>query len=320
MNTIKKFIKKIIPNNQLWEFGIIRKYPYYFSLKNKEQVNPIAIFSMDGKMFSNGFADRLRGMISIYAYAKCNNIEFRIDHHIPFKLEDYFVPNHYDWRLKKDEKNYNLYNSLPIVLLDYTKGKRLLYLNKRKQYHFFSNINCIEYLNKHYHKNYKYAELFAELFKPSPLLQKEIDLYINELGKNYISVSFRFMQLMGDFKDIKGETLNIENQTKLINKCRELLKSLHLKHSGISKILVTSDSTKFIESIKDIDFVYTIPGKIGHIGHTDDQSTYLKTMLDFCIISKAQKIYMAYTDKMYKSNFAKYASYITNAPFEAISF
>ena len=320
MYTLKKIIKKIIPNNQLWEFGIIKKEPYYFSMKNKEKVNSIAIFSMDGKVFSNGFADRLRGMISIYAYTKCNNIDFRIDHQIPFKLEDFFVPNHYDWRLKENEKSYNLFNSWPVVLLDYTKGKRLFYLNKQKQHHFFSNINCIKLLNKHYHKNYTYAELFEELFKPSPLLQKEIDLHINVLGKNYISVSFRFMQLMGDFKDIKGETLTIENQTKLINKCKDLLSLLHLKHIEINKILVTSDSQKFIESIKDLDFIYTIPGKIGHIGHTNDQSTHLKTMLDFCIISKAQKVYMAYTDKMYKSNFAKYASFITNAPFEAISF
>ncbi len=320
MNTIKELIKKIIPDNQLWELGIIRKSPYYFSFKNKDKVNPMAIFSMDGKMFSNGFADRLRGMISIYAYAKYNNIDFRIDHQIPFKLEDYFVPNHYDWRLKENEKSYNLLYSWPVVLLDYTKGKRLFYLNKRKQHHFFSNINCIELLNKHYQRKYKYADLFAELFKPSPKLQKEIDLNINELGKNYISVSFRFMQLMGDFKDIRGETLDIESQTKLINKCKELLRSLHLKHTGIDRILVTSDSQKFIESIKDLDYIYTIPGKIGHIGHTNDQSTYLKTMLDFCIISKAQKVYMAYTDKMYKSNFAKYASYITNAPFEAVSF
>ena len=320
MFNIKNLLKKIIPGNLLWEFGLLKREPYYFSLNEKKESKPIAIFSMDGKWFSNGFADRLRGMISIYAYAKCNNIPFRIEHKIPFDLEDFFIPNNYDWRLRKDEKNYNLLHSAPIVLLDYTKGKRLPFLNLKKQHHFYSNINCIDFINKKYNKNYQYKDLFSELFKPSVYLQKEIDKILVDISTNYISVSFRFMQLMGDFKDIRGETLTHDEQTALINKSKQLLYSLHKKHPEIDKILVTSDSQKFINNIKDLNFIYIIPGNIGHIGHTDDRSTYLKTMLDFCIISKAKKVYMAYSGKMYKSNFARYASYMTNTPFEEIPF
>lgn len=292
----------------------------YSFFKVYRKTFPLAIYSLDGRSFTNGLADRLRGMISIYAYAKYNNIGFRIDHQVPFSLDEYFQPNEYDWVLKPNEKSNNIFQANPIFLMDYTKGVRLLYLRKNRQHHFYTNINCLSLINQKYNTQFLFSTLFHELFRPSLKLQNAIDKCILQIGSHYISVSFRFMQLLGDFKDIRGNILGKCEQETLIADCKNCVYKIKERHPEISKILVTADSQKFIDAIKSVPFVYVIPGKIAHIGHVDDANTNLKTFLDFYMISCAQKAYLGCTGEMYKSNFAKTAALSNNIPYEEIMF
>lgn len=315
---IFSIIKRLIGENKLSEYNLARKF-YIFSL-DFHRAFPVAIYSLDGKLFTNGLADRLRGMISVYAYAKCNAIPFRINHQTPFPLEDYIVPNIYDWTFQKHEYSDNLLYANPICLMDYTKGYRMFFLNSHRQHHFYTNIDCLSLLNKRYKKQYTYSQLFQELFKPSSLLQSQVDICEKSLGNNYISISFRFMQLMGDFKDIRGLILDDSDRADLIERCIGLIYSLKERHSEVLKILVTSDSMTFMHAIANIPFVYQIPGVIGHIGHVDNSSANLKTFLDFWMISLAKKAYMGYTGDMYKSNFAKSAANSTGILYEELEF
>lgn len=322
MKKIKKyfyrFLKGILGDDLLNEFRFIKKL-YHLSFFEAKP-SKMLIYSMDGEYFSNGFADRLRGIISSYAYAKANSIPFKINHKIPFKLEQFFQPNMIDWRISDNELNHNILFANPVIMMDYSSGKRLFLMLKNRQHHIYSNINAIALINQHYNKSYQYSDLFQELFKPSDILSNEVKKFKSFLNEGYISISFRFMQLMGDFKDVRGCILSETEQNILINKCISLINQLHQNHLDIPYILVTTDSIKFLEEARKLNYVFTIPGKIGHIGYNSDKDVQMKTMLDFYMISQAKKAYLGCSGNMYMSNFAKSAALTTNIPYEEIIF
>ena len=310
---------RIIGANLYTQLRFLKCDPYFISFF-KKRPSPVQIYNLDGHKYTCGFADRLRGIISIYAWAKANELPFRINHETPFHLEDYLVPNKIDWQLKENELSYNVIYSNPIVMMDYTKGKRLPFLCKKRQHHFYANINALPIINEHYKKNYSYTELFQELFKPSCKVSNALEPYSKYIDEGYISISFRFMQLMGDFVDVCGSTLDECGREKLVKDCMKFVTSLHEKHLDIKYVLVTSDSETFIDIVKKLPFVFVIPGKIGHIGFNSDADATLKMIIDFLMISRAKKAYMGYTGQMYKSHFAESAAEITGIPYESVNF
>ncbi|MDR0546556.1 MAG: hypothetical protein LBG77_03085, partial [Dysgonamonadaceae bacterium] len=76
------------------------------------------------------------------------------------------------------------------------------------------------------------------------------------------------------------------------------------------KILVTSESITFLNEAKKFDYVYVIPGKIAHIDFSFglDKDVYMKTFVDYFLLTHASKIYLVIDGKMYKSGFAYRAS------------
>lgn len=320
MKLLAQIIKLCFGENIMTELSFIKKY-YYLSFKVKENNKlPYVIYTLDGKTFQCGFADRLRGIITTYAYAKANNLEFRIDHEVPFRIQSFYSPNQVNWEIRDNEKSYNLLQASPVVMLDYTKGKRLPYLSKHRQHHFYSNINAIDFINQHYGTSYTYHGLFNELFKPSDTLIEAVEPFKTYVEEGYISISFRFLQLMGDFKDVCGKTLPEQEQELLINKCLDFIEEIHNNNPGVPYVLVTSDSEKFQARAAKLDNVFIIPGKIGHIGYCSSDDAHLKTMLDFYMISQAHKAYMGYTGDMYKSHFAESAAETTGISYEAVKF
>ena len=311
-------LEKLFSTSFLTEWSMMKKY-FHFSMKTK-RIKNIVVYEMDGRDFSNGFADRLRGIVSAYAYSKASGREYQINHSVPFKLEDYLVPNKYNWLPDHSSYSFNLLQSRPIAIIDYSVPKRLNRLKNRFQYHFYTNVDFIGWVNKKYSKDYSYHDLYNELFQPGKVLLDSINNYQHYIDKGYISVSFRFMQLMGDFKDVRGKTLTDKEQKELALRCVKQVESLHQRHPDIPYVLVTSDSSKFISYIKDLDYVFTVDGPIGHVGHNGNDETVKKTLLDYYMISKARKVYMAYTGEMYKSNFAKAAAMSTGADYEAVTF
>lgn len=69
-------------------------------------------------------------------------------------------------------------------------------------------------------------------------------------------------------------------------------------------ILVTSDSQTFIDAVSKLDFVYVVPGKIGHIGYLQGCEIVEKMLLDFYLISQADHVYSAQSGEMYGGAFA----------------
>lgn len=278
---------------------------------------PEIIYALDNRWERCGLADRLKGIVSCYAFAKAVDLPFKINHIFPFRFEEFLVPNKVNWILSDNEMTYCLKSAIPIVIMNRSKGDRIRGLPTNKQLHFYTNVNFIPMINDLYGTKYDFKTLFNELFNPSPLLIALAEDHLKGIGGKFISVSFRFIGMLGDFEDGRDYVLKEDDQMSLISKCRNSIEFLHKKYQIYPVIFVTADSQKFINNIKDIPYVYIIPGKIGHIGFCG-QEEIQKTFLDFYMISQADKVFLVKDNMMYNSIFSRTAAESTGKYFEVI--
>ena len=309
----------IILRNIKRQLLLIKRF-YKFS-GNLRRLN-CAVFMVDGRHYHGGLTDRLKGIVSIYAYAKSAGIPFRIHFVYPFKLESFLEPNRYDWRIEDKEITYNLLISNPIILFSELNGKRMFRLNKKRQHHFYLNRDITPAINHHYGNDYGFAMLFNELFRPTPLLQEAVRTHKDRIGGEYYTIVFRFQQLLNDFSEGSFEILPTEERKILIEKCLSAVRNIS-EDLGNPKILVTSDSRTFLEIVKDLPNVFILPGKLSHMEfpqRDEDTPVHLKSFLDLMMIAGSKKVYSVLVEgyRMYPTEFPKYAAIIGNKPFERI--
>lgn len=325
------------PQRQLWQKVVfanedfrkgkiipLQEYSKNKPIKSIEVKRVICIY--DGKTKNGGLADRLRGIVSVYKICKEQGLEFKIIFNSPFKLEKFLAPNIVDWHIAEQELNYNT-KITDVCYIDtltgsnYEAGKQEEWFTKEfrkgyKEYHVRTNA-IFSYKSD-------YSTLFNELFTPSSRLQASIDREKSNLGTQYISTSFRFMNLLGDFNETTGICIQLPKGEKeeLIEKNLKQLEALH-KQFPEKKILVNSDSVTFLKHASNLEYVYIIPGNVTHIdanGDNDEYEVYEKTFLDFLMIANAEKIYLLRTGNMYNSGYPYAASLIYNKTFERIEF
>lgn len=286
----------------------------------------VVFMALNETTFSGGLSDRLRGIVSVYAECKRQGRPFRIVFE-PLHLEDYLVPNEYDWRIGEDEIDWDLAKSYPCVLLTYHNDSH------NRWQHFVQSSVLRSYFRKHCHQLHvftnmipsdeEYQTLFHELFRPTDDLQQLIGYHLEKLGGkgNYISCTFRFRQLLGDFKE-GGDTLPVEQREAYIERCIETVKKLH-KQYGDKNILVTADSSTFLSELKEksLPYVYVMPGKVVHLGFTADASktVYMKSFLDMYMISYADTVYLVRDKLMYHSGFPYRAALLGGANYKEVS-
>lgn len=288
----------------------LKRIGVYGSVANNNMV-----IAMDDKYVSfGGLADRLRGIISLYAWCKQNDKEFKIYFVHPFSLSDYLVPNKYDWLVQNPQ---SVYHGIPILIDTPSGSENVIGFQKSMFDKYLSllgkQVNC--YTNADIIKDRKvFSLLFKELFKPSVSLQSLIDKYSLVLGKDYVSVSFRYGGALGDFKDSIKIDLNETERQRLIEACLAALEDIHkLCHK---RILVATDSPRFMEIVRQKEFVTVLPGEIVHSAHSSSKASHMKTFLDFMMIANASKIYLVRGKYLYNSGFPKKASMINNTPFK----
>lgn len=171
--------------------------------------------------------------------------------------------------------------------------------------HVYSNVTL--------HEEF-FSKYFNKLFSPTEKLQGKIDDCVKEIGGRYVSITFRFIGLLGDFVDtyMPNRVLNEEQKDDYINHGLYAIKMLWNEyHNDLKGILVTADSDIFLERAKKLSFVYVIPGKIVHIDGTDTSAydAYEKTFLDFFMIAKAEDCYCYQYGKMFgATKFARTAA------------
>lgn len=283
----------------------------------------IAIY--EGQHRSSGLVDRLRGITSVYLVCKEKGIPFRIYFVHPFPLDWFLQPNNYDWHIEEPEISRSL-NEVDLIFLkedsDFTDNMRrmarrwlTLHIKKNdKQYHCFTNID-FSYLDN-------FGEVFRELFKPTPRLEQSILQQLKAIGMSHISVSCRFLNLMGDFNEPNdSKPLQRKDCENLQQRVLEQIAALHEAYPQ-HRVLVCSDSITFLERAKQLAYTYILPGTVTHIDNTEKGSyeTFEKTFLDFFLIAHAQKVFLLRTGQMYKSGFPYAASLVYARPFELIEF
>lgn len=276
------------------------------------------VFMVDGRATHGGLADRFKGIVSAYGCAKSFNADFKIHFVYPFNLHDYLIPNTVNWLIAEKEIIYNIPFSSPITVNDHRFSPMFHKLYVRRclkgvcQLHFYGN-------SSYYYDHF--SSLFSELFKPSGRLQKDIDYHLQQIGGHYVSITFRFQQLLGDFKERNYPTLRDDERGQLINDSLNQVKILHDLYPD-KKVLVTSDSVSFLTEARRFDYVYVIEGNVVHMDWTGGESymTYEKSFLDFFLLAQADVLHLAYDKRMYHSGFAKLASKVYNRPYKEIQF
>lgn len=301
---------------------LIRKYygPIYF--KKRLEASPKNVLMVDDRVQHGGMFDCLKGIVTIYAISKAQHKDFRIHFISPFHLEDYLCPNEYDWRLGVDTLEYRFPVSRPIFAYGEFAHPRRLWKNRRGQTHFYYGYNSLDKVNAHFDTQYEWSQLYKELFSPHPHLQELINHYKKEIGSDYIVTHFRFLNLLGDKMEYAemNPTLLAEEQERLMEKCKDALEELMKKHPG-RRVMLATDSNRFVEYVSQhIPDIYTIPGKIKHVGtaRTASDAEVTKMFLDYYIIGGADKVYSLWTTGMWKSAFPQYAAMIGRRPFERI--
>lgn len=300
------------------------KIPESF-LNNKPSII-ISVFN--GFERHGGLADRFRGIVSAYKYAKEHHFQFAIYWEEPFILQDYLIPNNYNWVIPKEQLLYCRPSSCPIHIGSFYKRigvekhrEELFQMNmldkliKKNtsvaQFHLYSNAHF---------GDTAYFTLFHELFKPSSHLQELIDINLQHFNGEFIAASFRFVHLLGDFKDVcGGENLSDLERKKYISDCIKIVEKLHSDHPS-SKILVTSDSKIFLDEVRFLSYTYIVPGEISHTDgkSMDNTPTFDKEFLDLLLLSKAKVIYRIHKGKMYYSGFPLTAGMIGNVEVKTI--
>lgn len=298
----------------------LRKLKKYYSKENPKKAanhDQMLVYMCDGRIHHGGLADRLSGLVSVYDYCKENDKEFKANFIFPYKLQDILEPNLYDWTIDEDELSYNSAESEPKYITykfsipDQQKYARKELNSGKRQLHVYTNMKY------NYPTNFKYS--FRELFKPSRLLQKAIDAEKAKLPKGYVSVTFRFQQLLGDLKEGNFPKISDEAEKEmLINRCLEFVERVHKLHPELEKILVTSDSTTFLDRASKFPYVHIIAGKIVHMdfdGYNSGVDVHLKSFVDLFMIAGARKVYNVVMPPLYKTSFPYVASLITGAEY-----
>lgn len=304
------------------------KLKYFLSFRNEYKTltnvngggKKIVIFFIDGKTIHGGLSDRLRGLFSTYYYCLKEGIDFKVFWTYPFNLQDYLEPNKVNWLIEgkaishnKNEVAFRFFNSYSLMNNNETSFLKIMN-TKKHEIHVYSNITLHEEM---------YHIFFNDLFKPSKMLSDALQYNTDKIGGKYISVSFRFIGILGDFKDtyFKKE-LGAEEKEKYISKCLDVICRLKTKHPNVPKILVTSDSRVFLEKASSLAYVYIIPGTVVHMDGVNKnmEQNDLKVFLDMLMISKAECCYSYSYGKMFKgTKFANTSALIGNRRFIGIT-
>lgn len=287
----------------------------YYCRPELPHVKEGIVMKFDGSRVHGGLTDRLRGILSTYEVAKKKGIKLYVSWDTPFELERYLEPAGADWRINPWEISYSDRQSMPVLiedLSDFYSGLRLRAALKSgvPQLHIFSNSD---------EGRGDYRELYKEFFRPTPLLASAVEEHVRNLDGQYWAFSFRFLTLLGDFKDCTTKVLPEAEREELIRRNEEeLLRMLAELPLGY-RVLLASDSSTFLKRAAELDpRIYVVPGEIMHVDYADGTphpDIWLKTFIDQQLLMNARRVVLMRTGEMYRSGFPRFAAEVGGAEF-----
>lgn len=274
------------------------------------------IAMVDGTTFHGGLCDRWKGIVSLYAWCKATGRDFRIHYTWPFRLEQFQVPAQYDWHIATEDICRRLGRVKLMRLTGDATLNRMRDVPTEKQIHAYANRDWIELINRTYGTSYRWGELFLELFRPTSWVEQQVSSFPQ--SRTYIGVAFRMQNLLGDYREYSYQPIEPRRQKELLEQCRTYIEQLH--NTEQSPILVTSDSKRLIEALRDLPYISATSLQGVH-PDTDDRAAkeaYGKAFVDFYALAGARKIYAPIWEGMYASDFPYYASLLGGIPFERV--
>ncbi len=312
---IKKAISKHVKQIKLLFF-------HTKQISTKRYPKKRIVVCFNGVLPHGGLVDRLKGIISYYDIAKYLNYDFYIQFDDPFELSVFLKPNAIDWKIEKAHLEYHPTKTKIVYTVNNFDINPLRDIETSNAETFLVYAN-IDYLNVLYPTKTKafleekWRTHFNTLFLKSELLEAKLKEIETDA---YICFHSRFTTLMGDFADTTSLVLGTKEKQELIQKLQKKIEETSQLSS--QKRYMFSDSIYFLNAIKEKINIEVVEGKPFHMDNFDVNSSlesHLKTMLDFFMISKAEKVYLLNIGKMYPSSFSKYAAIIGEKPFEVIT-
>jgi hypothetical protein len=315
----RKLVKEVYcTSKKIFQEYYTTKFGMTSICKNKKTIKKI-IYIADERSHAGGLTDRFKGMVTLYKISKKLNVDFKIHMTSPVDLTYYLMPNKYNWVIDNNEIDYNIKES---AIYRYKKGKYNYSEEEMEKIIqvLFSKWNQLHITVNTSSPDEEYGELFNELFKPTDELRTNIEYHLSNIACDFISATFRFQRLLGDFIEGRYPILSHEERIILINRCVEHLMTIY-KENDYKKILVTSDSITFLNKVAEYDFVYVIPGKIAHIQYELEleKEVYMKSFLDYFLLTHSKMVYQIIDGPMYKSGFPRKAAlhnYISYYPYK----
>jgi hypothetical protein len=319
---IKTFLSRI--KLFIWliykRFELARYYSYRTS--SGVEFDRCCVLKIDGRVNHGGLADRLKSAVVVYAICKAKKMPFKLDFSSPFQLKDILIPNTYNWATTEKELTTSLWDT---DLVTCYLGNMSLKVEGKAQIHVYNfGGGYIDDVNSRFNTRYSFASIFQELFKPNLILAELIDKIKMDVGQKYIAVTFRFQSLLGDFYEgeyfkNKGLKYSSDYKQKLLVRCLNALENIKMRHLNMP-ILVTSDSSTFLNLVSQVKCVKVVPGKTVHMDYTKNENPeiYLKAFLDLYILSGAEKIYRVSGMGLYETGFPKVAALMSNIEIEFV--
>lgn len=292
----------------------------YNKASSRDHVEKAVVAVFNNMVNQGGLCDRLWGAVSVYDYCATHGLPFKILFTHPFNLTDYLLPaNGPDWRFDGNGLDFGP-DSTPVVVkcLGFGREDNLSRIGrtarKVRQVHVFTNAHSARS---------RFGTNFNTLFRPAPALQSALQAIWKREGTDYVSISFRFVRLFGDFDDVAWPMLATEAEREaMIHRGLCAIEEVKHRHPG-KKVLVTTDSNTFLERAQTIDGVFAVEGRILHVDHSEGVAgtlPHLKTFLDLLLIARAESVYLGINDQVYRSTFAKTGAAIGNRPFTELPF
>lgn len=273
-----------------------------------------AICMLDGEIRHGGITDRLRGILTAYREARRVGLPFHILWDTPFELTDYLEPATFDWRITRGEVSRSRLNAAVVTADDMADGPsrerlRAAMRLSNPQIHLYTNADSARG---------EYAGLYRELFRPTERLRHEVDRHRVVLGEQYICFTARFQTLLGDFNDYLDSALTDREREAFMEIVAREFDAVALRFPDGGRILVTSDSARFLGYIATRNpRYYVVPGQILHtdLDTGGEGDPWLKTFTDQQLIMGARTVVRFCTGAMYPAGFPRFAAEVGGARF-----
>jgi hypothetical protein len=307
---------------KLYEYRIFKTYSNVYK---DRPLNKSITIMIDDNFSQSGLLDKLKGIISGAWLAEQLKIQLNIyisDSNSAilsiFRLDKQHL------LIRNQSYLFNRNTSKPIVIYNFTPNNYISVISKFKaikNYNFYCNENLLKLLySDKMTIQFQWSKLFFSLFN-FQYVNLEREHLIFSKTEN-IGVHFRFMNLLGDFDDVRITELSEFKKNELINLCLSKLKFIISKHNLSVTYFIKSDSITFLNIVKSLFFnnknVIININNIGHTGLDNNHNILKQAYTDFFDLSRCSTIYQVALDNMRVSEFSKYASYINNSNLETI--